>query len=263
MKILQWNLSRLKTKSRVMTGPLPDLYLRELTRLVEEAQGVYLSGIQVGDARRYAIPNPRFKDFPILYNPEIVEQYDLIKSEGEGCLSFPGMWVQVPRYKYITIRYRDGQWKEHTATFGSDDANTEAGLLAKAIQHEIFHMDGVVTHERIQDIKARIKCQAEILKQSLVQNRTKGIPELKEGPLELDPANLPVLVLPEAGGLVVEIPEEPCKVNHEQEESTLQSASAELGIGLPGMAEPAGEMTNGVVIPGVSNGSTEATGTEG
>src|SRR5271157_4458150 len=148
-RLLMWNLSRLKTKSRPLTGPLPDLYVRDLTRMVEELNGVYLSGIQVGDARRFAIPNPRFKDFPILYNPEIVEQYDLIPSEGEGCLSFPGMWVQVPRFKYITVKYRDGQWMEHTATFGSEDQNTNEGLLAKAIQHEIFHMEGIVTHERI------------------------------------------------------------------------------------------------------------------
>ena len=192
-RILQWNLSRLKVKSRPLTGPLPDLYVRELTRMVEEAQGVYLSGIQVGDARRFAIPNPRFKDFPILYNPEIIEQYDLVKSEGEGCLSFPGMWVNVPRYKYVTIKYRDGQWKEHKATFGSDDPNTEEGLLAKAIQHEIFHMDGIVTHERIQDTKTRLKVQAQILRHSMEQNRTLGIPQLKEGPCELDPNYLPVL----------------------------------------------------------------------
>jgi len=172
------------------------MYVRELTRMVEELQGVYLSGIQVGDARRYAIPNPRFKDFPILYNPEIVEQYDLVGSEGEGCLSFPGLWVQVPRFKYITVRYRDGQWQERTATFGDDDPNTEAGLSAKAIQHEIFHMDGIVTHERIKDPGKRIKVQAQILKASLEQNRKTGIPRLIDGPLELDPANLPVQSLP-------------------------------------------------------------------
>src|SRR5208282_6780117 len=130
-KLLMWNLSKLKTASRLLTGPLPELYIRTLTQMVEESQGVYLSGIQVADPRRFAIPNPHFKGFPILYNPEIVEQYDLIKSEGEGCLSFPGLWVQVPRYKYVVVKYRDGQWKEVTATFGNEDPNTEEGLLAK------------------------------------------------------------------------------------------------------------------------------------
>lgn len=259
-KILQWNLSRLKTRSRELTGPLPDMYVRALTQLVEEAQGVYLSGIQVGDARRFAIPNPRFKGFPILYNPKIVEQYDVIKSEGEGCLSFPGMWVQVPRYKYVTITYRDGQWKEQKATFGDDDANTEAGLLCKAIQHEIFHMDGIVTHERVQDVGKRLKVHAQILKHSMEQNRTLGIPELKEGPLELDPANLPVLKVSSDEQLVVEIPEESCTSNAQTEESSLPSASEELNTGELGTIELAGIVTDG---PGASNGSTETAGTEG
>lgn len=195
-RLLTWNLSKLKTKSRLLTGPLPDLYLRELTRMVEELQGVYLSGIQVGDARRFAIPNPRFKSFPILYNPEIISQDDLIQSEGEGCLSFPGLWVQIPRYKYITIRYRDGQWQEKTVVCGSDDPNTEEGLLAKAVQHEIAHMEGIVIHDRIQNISKRIKVQAQILRNSLAQNKINKSQSLIEGPKELDPSNLPSMPAP-------------------------------------------------------------------
>ena len=186
-KLLTWNLSRLKTKSRPLIGPLPELYIRDLTRMVEELQGVYLSGIQVGDPRRFAIPNPHFKNFPILYNPKIVEQYDLVASEGEGCLSFPGLWVNVPRYKYVSVTYRDSQWKEVTATFGSEDPDTEEGLLAKAVQHEIAHLDGICLHERIKNPKMRIKIKAQILQESRKQNLIVGTPELKEGPLELEP----------------------------------------------------------------------------
>src|SRR5208337_2496944 len=47
-KLLAWNLSRLRTKSRPLTGPLPELYVRELTRMVEELNGVYLSGYKWG-----------------------------------------------------------------------------------------------------------------------------------------------------------------------------------------------------------------------
>ena len=186
-KLLMWNLSRLKTKSRELTGPLPEMYVRDLTRMVEELQGVYLSGIQVGDARRFAIPNPRFKEFPILYNPIILSTDDLIKAEGEGCLSFPGMWVEVPRYKYVTVRYRDGQWQEKTVVFGSDDPNTEEGLLCKAIQHEVQHMDGGALFERIQNPKKRLKAYAEVLRMSMKQNKERGIPQLQEGPLESYP----------------------------------------------------------------------------
>lgn len=192
-KLLMWNLSRLKTPSKPLSGPLPDLYVRELTRLVEELQGVYLSGIQVGDARRFCISNPRFKEFPaVMYNPEILDAYDIVSSEGEGCLSFPGLWVSVPRFKWVEVRYRDGQWQEKTATFGSDNATSEEGLLAKAIQHEVFHMDGIVIHDRIKDPKKRNKVKAEILRQSIAQNMKKGVPELVIGPPEVDPSSLSV-----------------------------------------------------------------------
>ncbi len=192
-KLLTWNLSRLKTKSRPLTGPLPEMYVRELTRMVEELNGVYLSGIQVGDARRFAIPNPRFKAFPILYNPEIISSDDPIRGEGEGCLSFPGLWVSVSRQTYITVRYRDGQWQERIAVFGNEDPNTEEALLAKAVQHEIAHMDGICLHDRISDPKKRLKVYAQILKESLAQNRARGVPQLVVGPEEMDPLTVSIV----------------------------------------------------------------------
>lgn len=195
-KLIQWNLSCLHTHSRDLNGPLPTLYLRDLTQLVEVLDGVYLSGIQVGDARRFAIPNPHYKGFPILYNPRIIEKYDLISSEGEGCLSFPGLWLQVPRFKFIEVKYRDGSWQEKTVTFGAEDQNTEDdllckdALLCKAIQHEIAHMDGVCLHERMTNQKQRIKALARIMKESIAQNKHRGIPQLVQGPIELDTSTL-------------------------------------------------------------------------
>ncbi len=202
-KLLTWNLSRLKTKSRPLTGPLPEMYVRELTRMVEELNGVYLSGIQVGDPRRFAIPNPRFKDFPILYNPEIISSDDPIRGEGEGCLSFPGLWVPISRYTYVTVKYRDGQWQERTAVFGNEDPNTEEALLAKAVQHEVAHMGGIVLHDRILNPSKRLKVYAQILKESLAQNKTRGIPQLMVGPEEVDPLAVSIVA-----GTEVSVPDE-------------------------------------------------------
>lgn len=193
-KLLCWNLSKLGTKSRSLTGPLPLMYVRDLLQMVQQLQGVYLCGIQIGDPRRFTIPNtavPEFKDFPVIYNPEILDQYDPITTK-EGCLSFPGLWISIPHYKFVKVRYRDGNWKEVTATFGDDDPATPAGILAQAVQHEILHMDGHVIHERMKNDKPRIRVLAEIMKQSIAQNRARGVPEIEEGPAELDPNNLPV-----------------------------------------------------------------------
>lgn len=190
-KLIQWNLSCLHKKSRELTGPLPVLYIRDLVHIVEELQGVFLAGIQIGDCRRFCVANPRFATFPpVLYNPVVLEQYDIIQSESEGCLSFPGLWVSIPRYKYVTVQYMDGTWQEKTATFGSEDQNTEDALLAKAIQHEIFHMNGVTLVDRIQDPKKRLKISARIMKESIKQNKARKAPKLIEGPSELDPPNL-------------------------------------------------------------------------
>lgn len=198
-KLLTWNLKCLKTPSITLTGPLPDLYVRELTQLVEQLNGVYLSGIQVGDCRRFCIPSSNFQAFPILYNPVIIEKYDYIKSELEGCLSFPGFWISIPRYKYVTTRFMDGSWTERTATFGSEDQSSEEALLAKAIQHEVYHMDGIVIHDRILDMKKKLKAIAYINRQSIKQNLEKGsAPNLVTGPLELDTkATMPVLPISE------------------------------------------------------------------
>lgn len=193
-QLLMYNMSRLKTKSRLLTGPLPELYLRRLIEMVTELNGVALAGIQVGDPRYFTVLNPNLKDFPpVLYNPIIIDQYDEIKAEGEGCLSFPGIWVKVPRYKYVKITYRDGRWNEVTGTFGSDDQSTNEALLAKAIQHEVAHMNGITIIDRVTDTKQRIKALAKVMNASIKQNKERGIPELVEGPAELDPNNLPSL----------------------------------------------------------------------
>jgi hypothetical protein len=93
----------------------------------------------------------------------------------------------------------DGQWNEKVATFGAEDQNTEDALLAKAIQHEIFHMQGVVTHESMTDIKKRVKIASLIMQKSIAQNKTSGVPQLVNGPEELDPSTLPSVSTPPSG----------------------------------------------------------------
>ena len=56
------------------------------------------------------------------------------KMDEEGCLSLPGLWAEVPRATDITVRYTDENGKEQV--------KRARGLLAKAFQHEIDHLDG-------------------------------------------------------------------------------------------------------------------------
>ena len=106
-----------------------------------EADGVGLAAPQIGIAKRIAIVDIDDKHGKIeLINPEIVEE------EGEqvgpeGCLSFPDLYGDVKRADYVKVRAqnRKGKWYELEAR----------GFLARAIQHEIDHLNGVLFTSKV------------------------------------------------------------------------------------------------------------------
>jgi peptide deformylase len=81
-----------------------------------------------------------------MVNPEIVERADEISWE-EGCLSFPGINVDVTRSGRVRVRALDRDGREFVL-----DAD---GLLAVAIQHEIDHLDGVTLADKVSFLKRR------------------------------------------------------------------------------------------------------------
>ncbi|WP_404470328.1 peptide deformylase [Sutcliffiella horikoshii] len=124
------------------------LFDKRLVRLLNnmyntmlEADGVGLAAPQVGIAKRIAIVDIDDKHGKIeLINPEIVEE------EGEqvgpeGCLSFPDLYGEVKRSDYVKVRAqnRKGKWYELEAR----------GFLARAIQHEIDHLNGVLFTSKV------------------------------------------------------------------------------------------------------------------
>ncbi len=106
-----------------------------------EADGVGLAAPQIGIAKRIAIVDIDDQHGKIeLINPEIVEE------EGEqvgpeGCLSFPDLYGEVKRSNYVKVRAqnRKGKWYELEAR----------GFLARAIQHEIDHLNGVLFTSKV------------------------------------------------------------------------------------------------------------------
>jgi len=117
---------------------LPDL-IRDMRRIMEREQGVGLAAPQVGDRRRVILIR-RPEDPPararVLVNPELTELSPDRVPFLEGCLSFPGVYRNVMRPRAVRVRYRgeDGQEQEL-----ADDA-----LLARVVQHEIDHLDGIL-----------------------------------------------------------------------------------------------------------------------
>ena len=127
----------------------------ELAILVEEmfdsmyaAQGIGLAAPQISISQRVAVIDVSFKKDPkekiALINPEIVESTGK-QVEEEGCLSLPEIREKVQRSAWVKVRAQNvrGEWFE-----GEGEE-----LLARALQHEIDHLDGVLFIDRISRLK--------------------------------------------------------------------------------------------------------------
>lgn len=201
LAVICWDIDSLRTVSKPLKGPLPIEYIKAISDLCDRNHGIYLSGVQIGDARRFAVPckispcdypsesgsqhyeNGKLIGFPVLYNPEIIDQYDKIKSE-EGCLSFPGINVRgIPRFKYVEFTYRDQNWDEMRVVVSHDNEFLFDGPLAIAVQHEVDHMNGDLFLDRVdKKQKFKVMAAAHVEFRKLSGKRTM----IHTGPLELE-----------------------------------------------------------------------------
>ena len=109
-----------------------------------------LSAVQIGDLKRVIIvrsdlDNKESKDFTALINPEIVKYEGSVSSDYEGCLSVSSVYGQVPRYDKVRVKAMDIDGNE--VRFKVD------GFLARVIQHEVDHTNGIVFIDHIRDDK--------------------------------------------------------------------------------------------------------------
>jgi peptide deformylase len=109
-----------------------------------------LSAVQIGDLKRVVIirsdiDNKESQDFTALINPQIVKYEGEITPDYEGCLSVAGIYGKVPRYEKIRVKAMDINGDE--VRFKVD------GFLARVIQHEIDHTNGIVFIDHIHDEK--------------------------------------------------------------------------------------------------------------
>ena len=110
------------------------ILLDDMAETLSEAQGVGLAATQVGVLRRVAIIDIDDEEELLeLINPEIIRA-DGEQEGAEGCLSFPGKYGVVKRPMIVTVRAQD-RW-------GKTFEKTGEGLLARALCHEIDHLDG-------------------------------------------------------------------------------------------------------------------------
>lgn len=130
----------------------------EIKRLVDNmietmyaAPGIGLAAPQVGFSKRLIIVDVgriENEDAPliVLINPEIVEHEGETEEE-EGCLSIPGFTADIKRAEKVLVRGLDPEGKT-TEVEGR-------GLLARALQHEIDHINGTLIIDRLSPLKRR------------------------------------------------------------------------------------------------------------
>jgi peptide deformylase len=112
------------------------------------AQGIGLAAPQIGVSKRVTVLDLSFQKNPeeklVLINPEITFKQGKQYGE-EGCLSLPDIHEKVSRAAVVKVRAQtlDGEWREYD---GEE-------LLARAFQHEIDHLDGVLFIFRVSALK--------------------------------------------------------------------------------------------------------------
>jgi peptide deformylase len=119
--------------------------------MLADDSGVGLAAPQVGVPKRLVVVHlPPGLDDPddpeirlTLVNPEI-QRAGGQQVGPEGCLSFPELYGEVPRYMSVTVRARDLD--------GHDLKLKTRGYLARVLQHEIDHLDGILFFDRMADL---------------------------------------------------------------------------------------------------------------
>lgn len=116
--------------------------LDDMADTLKNADGVGLAAPQVGILRRVCIVDVRDgKGVLELINPEILEKSGS-QTGNEGCLSAPGEWCEVVRPATVKVRAFDRHGKEFTLEASE--------LKARAICHEVDHLDGVLFIDRVE-----------------------------------------------------------------------------------------------------------------
>ena len=145
----------LRKEAEELESEYPDLkqLIADMYETMSQSDGIGLAAPQIGLSKRLIVidADALKESFPelagvklTLINPEldIIENGKKITRE-EGCLSIPGLSEPVARYEKVKLNWLDENFDEHVQVF--------EGFLARIIQHEYDHLDGIVFVQRLAD----------------------------------------------------------------------------------------------------------------
>jgi len=135
---------------------------REMLQSMYAAKGIGLAAPQIGINKELLVIDVNFEDSAaeplILINPEITDFGTTLNSYEEGCLSIPGVYLNVVRPSTIKFKFRDEMGRPR---------NMKAdGLLAMCIQHEMDHLNGILFVDRV---TSKDDLNKELLKEGFIE----------------------------------------------------------------------------------------------
>ena len=149
LEIKEYGDPVLREKALLVEEITPDILnlIKDMAESMYAFSGVGLAAPQVGVSKRIITIDEDEEKLLVLLNPEI------IKSEGEavdeeGCLSLPGVYSEVQRSSKVTVKALNEN--------GDPIEITKEGLTARALQHEIDHLNGILFIDKIGRMERQI-----------------------------------------------------------------------------------------------------------
>lgn len=109
--------------------------IKDMEDTVKKADGLGLAAPQIGQSLRLCLAKIGGRLTPLI-DPEIVRKGTTLDIAEEGCLSLPGLWMNVPRATEIVLRYVNAR--------GEEQERLLTALDARVVQHEVDHLDGIL-----------------------------------------------------------------------------------------------------------------------
>jgi peptide deformylase len=151
--ILKYGAAILHQPAADVPAVTPDVaaLVDDLIATMHSASGVGLAAPQLGLSQRVFVIDTSVgrvaEDLHVLINPRFLER-DGMQLEEEGCLSVPGFHATVARPLHVVVRALDRTGQERTI-----EAH---GLLARALQHEMDHLDGILFVDRLKRVQRQL-----------------------------------------------------------------------------------------------------------
>lgn len=158
----------LREKGKPIESITPEIkeLISNMLETMYQARGVGLAGHQVGVALRLCVidvpseieketsreENSKIKMPLVMMNPKITAREGSQRNE-EGCLSFPNIGAQVTRANRVTATFMNRKGEMQTIT--------ASGLLARAIQHELDHLDGILFVDKFSTLQ-KMACSGQL-----------------------------------------------------------------------------------------------------